>query len=249
MTSRRIREAGDSAVVVELGDGIDPEVNARAVAMAARLRAEPPAGVHDVLATFRSVAVFFDPLQTDLDTLTAHLLALPAAAPGAGERPAIDVPVEYGGEAGPDLETVAAAAGLAPEDVVSRHAARAYRVFMVGFLPGFAYLAPWIRRLRRRVMPHRACACRRARWGSRGSRPASIPRHRQEAGRSSAVRPRDPSTCIAGRRCSSLPATACGSSRFHAVRSDHSPTRGRHRQRRCRRPTGPGASRSCAPAS
>ena len=142
MTSRRIREAGDSAVVVELGDGIDPEVNARAVAMAARLRAEPPAGVHDVLATFRSVAVFFDPLQTDLDTLTAHLLALPAAAPGAGERPAIDVPVEYGGEAGPDLETVAAAAGLAPEDVVSRHAARAYRVFMVGFLPGFAYLAP-----------------------------------------------------------------------------------------------------------
>ncbi|HZI79309.1 MAG TPA: 5-oxoprolinase subunit PxpB [Vicinamibacterales bacterium] len=142
MTAPRIRVAGDSAIVVELGDGIDAAVNARAVAMAARLRAEAPDGVRDVIATFRSVAVFFDPRRVELETLKARLLRLPAGPPAAAERPAIDVPVEYGGDAGPDLEAVAAGAGLSAAEVVARHAAREYRVFMVGFLPGFAYLGP-----------------------------------------------------------------------------------------------------------
>jgi KipI family sensor histidine kinase inhibitor len=140
VTTPRIREAGDSAIVVELGDGIDPAVNTRAISIAARLRAAPPAGVSDVLATFRSVAVFFDPLTTDLDALKRQVLALPTDTTGADERAVVEVPVEYGGEAGPDLDAVAAGAGLSPADVVTRHAAREYRVYMVGFLPGFAYL-------------------------------------------------------------------------------------------------------------
>ena len=129
-------------LLVELGEGIDPDVNARAVALAERLRADPPAGVHDVLATFRSVAVAFDPLRTDLDALKAHVLTVRAEATSVGERPLVEVPVEYGEEAGPDLAAVAAAAGLSPADVVARHTARDYRVFMIGFLPGFAYLGP-----------------------------------------------------------------------------------------------------------
>ena len=142
MTTPRIREAGDSAILVELGEGVDPAVNARAVAMAARLREAGLDGVRDVLATFRSVAVFFDPTRLDLDVLKARVLATPAGATAAVERPAIDVPVEYGGDAGPDLAAVAAAAGLSPADAVARHTARDYRVFMIGFLPGFAYLGP-----------------------------------------------------------------------------------------------------------
>jgi KipI family sensor histidine kinase inhibitor len=96
--------------------------------------------VRDVVPTFRSVAVFFDPQRVDFDDLKARVLAVPA---GSGEEPAcsaIDVPVEYGGEAGPDLDAVAAASGLSPAEVIARHTARDYRVFMVGFLPGFAYL-------------------------------------------------------------------------------------------------------------
>ena len=142
MTIPRIREAGDSAILVEIGEGIDPDVNARAVVLAERLRADPPAGVHDVIATFRSVAVFFDPLRTDVDALKAHVLALRAEAGGRATARLVEVPVEYGGEAGPDLDAVAAAAGLSREDVVARHASRDYRVFMIGFLPGFAYLGP-----------------------------------------------------------------------------------------------------------
>jgi KipI family sensor histidine kinase inhibitor len=142
VTIPRIREAGDAAIVVELGEGIDPAVNARAVALAARLRDETLPGVHDVVATFRSVALFFDPTRTDLDALKTHVLATSGVSAEPTERPIVDVPVEYGGEAGPDLDAVAAAVGLSPADVVARHTARHYRVFMVGFLPGFAYLGP-----------------------------------------------------------------------------------------------------------
>jgi KipI family sensor histidine kinase inhibitor len=137
-----MREAGDSALIVELGDGIDPDVNARAVTLAARLRETAPDGLRDVVATFRSVAVFFDPQRLDLEALKAQVVRLPVDRRAEAERPAIEVPVEYGGEAGPDLESVAASAGLSAAAVIARHAARPYRVFMVGFLPGFPYLGP-----------------------------------------------------------------------------------------------------------
>ena len=140
MTTPRIRDAGDSAIIVELGDGIDAAVNARAVAMATQLRAAALAGVRDVVPTFRSVALFFDPQRVDLDELKARVLAVPAGGGDAAAGAALDVPVEYGGDAGPDLEAVAAASGLSAADVIARHTARDYRVFMVGFLPGFAYL-------------------------------------------------------------------------------------------------------------
>ena len=140
MTTPRFRDAGDAALIVELGDGIDPAVNARAVAMATHLRAENLAGVRGVIPTFRSVALFFDPQRVDVDDLKARVLAAPAGSGEVASGAAIDVPVEYGGEAGPDLDAVAEASGLTAADVVARHTARDYRVFMVGFLPGFAYL-------------------------------------------------------------------------------------------------------------
>ena len=145
MTVPRFRDAGDSTILIELrelGDGIDPAVNARAVALAAHLRAAAIDGVRDVIATFRSVAVFFDPLRVEVEALKARVLAAPAAAADVSHRPVVEVPVEYGGDAGPDLEAVAAASGFLPADVVARHTARDYRVFMIGFLPGFAYLGP-----------------------------------------------------------------------------------------------------------
>jgi len=139
----RIRDAGDAAIVVELGQAIDAAVNARAIALARRLRDDAIDGVRDVVATYRSVAVFFDPRRTDVDALKARLLERSDANP-AGVMPTatIEVPVEYGGDAGPDLDALATASGLSAADVIARHSGRDYRVFMVGFLPGFAYLGP-----------------------------------------------------------------------------------------------------------
>jgi KipI family sensor histidine kinase inhibitor len=135
-----MREAGDSMLVAELGEGIDVETNRRAIGMASRVRAAGLGGVRDVVPTFRSVAVTFDPLRTDLEQLRALLQPQAGDARGRDAEATVVIPVEYGGEAGPDLDGIAAASGLTTADVVARHSACDYRVFMLGFLPGFAYL-------------------------------------------------------------------------------------------------------------
>jgi inhibitor of KinA len=138
----RVVAAGDAALVVEFEDIIDPAVNARATALCDGLRAAAFPGVRDIVPTFRSVAVYFDPLRTDSDALHQLLRreavrATPADAP---PRPPVRIPVCYGGDFGPDLESVAAHAGLSGDEVVRLHAASTYRVFMLGFVPGFTYL-------------------------------------------------------------------------------------------------------------
>lgn len=146
----RIIEAGDSALTLEIGArpsstlyaSIDADVNARAIAIARSVRQHAMSGVRDVVATFRSVTVFFDPLSTDVAGVAGALHEAAAATPPECSGRTIDVPVIYGGRDGPDLAQVAAFAGCRPATVIERHAARAYRVFMLGFLPGFAYMAP-----------------------------------------------------------------------------------------------------------
>ena len=135
-----VKDAGDSALLLELDAVIDAQVNAHAIAIAAVVRAQRIRGVRDVVSTFRSVAVYFDPLIADAAAVRAALERA-AASPGdvRGGR-YVEVPVAYGGEFGPDLEAVATFAGLTPSQVIERHAAVDYRVFMLGFLPGFAYM-------------------------------------------------------------------------------------------------------------
>lgn len=137
----RIREAGDSGLVAELEATIDPAVNARAIGIAAAVRALRIPGVRDVVAAFHTVALSFDPLATDSSRLRAALEAAGEAAVPRSTGRTVEVPVTYGGEAGPDLADVAAFAGCTPAEVIARHGSRAYRVFMLGFLPGYPYMA------------------------------------------------------------------------------------------------------------
>jgi KipI family sensor histidine kinase inhibitor len=135
-----IRDAGDSALLLELEAAIDPAVNARAIGIAAAIAGRRLAGVRDVIPAYRSVAVHFDPLATDVVALHAAMREAIHSAPAPQEGRLVEVPVEYGGEGGPDLLEVAAFAGLSAQDVIDRHCAIEYRVFMLGFLPGFAYM-------------------------------------------------------------------------------------------------------------
>ena len=142
MSLFRIVPAGDSALCVEFEERIDPDVNARAIALAERLRGAAIPGVRDIVPTYRSVSVAFDPLRTDYDALIARVerdgaAPAPDAMPG---RKTIRVPVCYGGDFGPDLTAVAAFGGISESEVVALHTSRVYRVFMLGFVPGFAYL-------------------------------------------------------------------------------------------------------------
>jgi KipI family sensor histidine kinase inhibitor len=138
----RIVPAGDSALVVEFDERIDPLVNARTVACADAVQAAGIAGVRDVVPSYRSVAIYFDPLRTNYDALLATLetqAAHPAAEAQASREP-IRIPVCYGGDFGPDLPQVAAFAKLTEDEVVRIHTSATYRVFMVGFVAGFAYM-------------------------------------------------------------------------------------------------------------
>jgi inhibitor of KinA len=138
----RIVPSGDSAIVVELEARIDPEVNAQAIRLADAVHAAAIAGVRDVVPTYRSVAVFFDPLRTDYRGLVEWIgrQADRVAQAPLAEQPAISIPVCYQGELGPDLAAVAAFANMSQEEVISTHASVTYRVFMLGFMPGFAYM-------------------------------------------------------------------------------------------------------------
>jgi KipI family sensor histidine kinase inhibitor len=136
----RLREAGDSAVLLELDARIDPEVNAQAIAIAGAVRAALITGVRDVVATYRSVAVYLDPLiasieevRDALESAHRHATPLPMRAP-------IEIAVAYGGDDGPDLRAVAEWARLSEAEVIARHTAPTYRVYMLGFQPGFAYM-------------------------------------------------------------------------------------------------------------
>ena len=139
----RIRECGDSMLLVEFGAMIDPVVNERAIALATRLRARGARGVRDIAPGYCTVGVHFDPLQTDLGALERAIADEAAgleAIESVPSRVAIEIAVSYGGAHGPDLDAVAAYAGCSPSEVIARHAERTYRVYMLGFVPGFAYL-------------------------------------------------------------------------------------------------------------
>lgn len=141
VTYPRIVACGDSALSIELSDEIDEDVNARVVALAADLAERPIDAVLETVPTYRSLLVLYDPSIRRAKMLRPELeVRLRAATPGqrAGRR--FVVPVVYGGEAGLDLQELAEMKGLSTEEIVTTHANADYRVYMIGFAPGFAYL-------------------------------------------------------------------------------------------------------------
>ena len=155
MTEFRIASAGDAALIVEWPARIDPLVSSRAVALAQAVRGEYAAAVRDVVVGYCSVTVYFDPLHVDPgaleDDLRRIIRTLPA--PVISEGGLIDVDVCYGGDLGPDLADVATFARASEAGVIALHSALTYRVYVVGFIPGFPYMASVDPRL---ALPRRA---------------------------------------------------------------------------------------------
>jgi inhibitor of KinA len=212
----RIVPAGDSAVIVEFEERVDPSVNARAIALADSLAARRLEGVRDVVPTYRSVAVYFDPLRVDYGMLLAHLESESDRTAVANARIAarVQIPVCYGGEDGPDLPEVAAFARISEDEVVRLHTSVAYRVFMLGFVAGFAYLGPVDARI---AMPRHATPRVRVPRGSvgiaggqTGVYPADTPGGWRLIGRTP-VLPFDPD------RAEPFLMTAGDSVQFHAI--------------------------------
>jgi KipI family sensor histidine kinase inhibitor len=137
----RILTAGDTAIVVEFGDSIDRRLNAIVLALAQRLDESHLPGLVETVPTFRSLTVFYDPVVLSRAALEVHVAGIVhelAAAPGGGRR--WRLPVCYDSEMAPDLNDVATRTGLTPAQVVERHSGVTYHVYMLGFLPGLAYM-------------------------------------------------------------------------------------------------------------
>lgn len=142
-----IEPLGESALLLRFGSIIDRALNDRVHATAAALWAAALPGVEDIAPAYASLLLRFDPRRwPDASQLVAAVReVLARTEAGAGDaEPAgtavVELPVCYGGEHGPDLAEVAALSGLAAAAVIARHVAGDYRVAMLGFAPGFAYL-------------------------------------------------------------------------------------------------------------
>jgi KipI family sensor histidine kinase inhibitor len=97
--------------------------------------------VQEALPGMNNLTLMFDPARIDAAELEMQVLAVwPQLAAAAIEGRTIEIPVAYGGEHGPDLADVAAHTGFTPAEVVRRHAAGEYVVYLLGFLPGFAFM-------------------------------------------------------------------------------------------------------------
>ena len=135
----RLHPLGEAALVCELPAPATLAQQQQIWALAAE--AMQWRGVREVLPGMNNLSLLFDPELIDGVELEMQVLsAWPQLAAASIEGRRIEIPVAYGGEHGPDLAEVAAHTGLAPEEVVRRHSAGDYVVYLLGFLPGFAFM-------------------------------------------------------------------------------------------------------------
>ena len=134
----RIQPLGDTALLAELGSRLDTALNTRAIALAAALKKRRD--VRQAMAGYASVTVHFDPDQATHASLAAAIKRLAAKRPPMAEPGRLHrIPVTYDG---PDMEAVATRLGLSADKIVELHTRPIYRAFLVGFVPGWAYLGP-----------------------------------------------------------------------------------------------------------
>jgi len=140
VTYPRARPVGEAAATLELGNTVDPALNARVRGIDEALRAEPFPGFRESVPTHCSLLVLYDPAKTGFEEVR-HALEGRARGPASSAPPGRlhSIPVVYGGA---DCEDVASARGLSKEDVAALHSSVDYTAYMLGFMPGFAYLGP-----------------------------------------------------------------------------------------------------------
>lgn len=135
--------AGDSAVVIEFGDSIDMKINARVQQLRRYIETSHLYGIIELVPTYRSLAIYFDPLAVgDIGLFFEKLKSMAQRTKGEVSKGGlvIVIPVCYGGEFGPDMENVASHTGISEEEIIRRHTAPDYYCYMLGFTPGFSYL-------------------------------------------------------------------------------------------------------------
>ncbi len=161
MDDLRIADLGDTAFSVEFGEAVDRTASAKVMGLRHAIddahRAGNVTGLVELVPTFRSLLVSYDPLVTRRRTIQAEVMAVAAACSDAPVTAARSwrLPVCYDDDLGPDIDAVCRAAGLSRAEMIAVHTGTDYFVYMLGFMPGFAYMGdiPEPLRLPRRSTP------------------------------------------------------------------------------------------------
>ncbi len=137
----RYLPAGDEALVIEFGKTIDEEINNSVISMAASIRNRKIKGVREILPTYRSLMVFYNPKKISYVRLVSTVKSLGYKDKDEAEsKRTLIVPCCYDDSFGPDLSDMSTELGLSREEIVKIHSAEKYKIYMMGFLPGFVYL-------------------------------------------------------------------------------------------------------------
>lgn len=142
MADTRILTVGDSALLIEFGKEISPEINQRISALVQLMKEQHIEGLVDIIPAFCSLLINYDPRVISYEEIKErieHLLKVDFKTENKRKK-VFEIPVCYGGEYGPDLANIAAHAGLSEEEVIQIHSSQDYLIYMLGFLPGFTYL-------------------------------------------------------------------------------------------------------------
>lgn len=134
--------SGDSALNMEFGNSISEEINKKIRAMTSAVEMKEVYGIMELVPTYRSLMIHYDPLKVDFYELVNTLKKIEENVDNI-KLPApevIEVPILYGGDWGPDIENVARYNNISVEEVVEIHTSKEYLIFMLGFTPGFPYL-------------------------------------------------------------------------------------------------------------
>ncbi len=136
------RLVGDRGVLVEYGDTISQDINRKVRAIAMAVNLETSRGIVEVIPTYRSLLIIYDPaimtlegLEQELASIEDRLDELDIPSPRT-----VEIPVLYGGDFGPDMDFVAQAHNLTVDEVVRIHSSAVYQIYMIGFTPGFPFL-------------------------------------------------------------------------------------------------------------
>lgn len=134
--------AGENALMLYFDQRIDPAISALVQQACVLIRAELAADLIDVLPSYASVLVMFNPLRTDHFRVQAQLKHCLANLQNGDSQSGkvVELPVYYSEESGPDLTLIAQTKNISIDEVIKRHQAVSYRVYAIGFAPGFAYL-------------------------------------------------------------------------------------------------------------
>ena len=141
--------SGDRGLTIEFGDMISEEINKKVMNMKDLIESSNISGIEEVVPTYRSILVYYNPFKIKYDILVSQLRNIEnnSSKQELKDSVVIEIPTVYGDIYGPDIEKVAKTNKLSIQEVIKIHTSKEYLIYMLGFTPGFPYLGGMDERL------------------------------------------------------------------------------------------------------